>query len=251
MGKNTHARSATEREWIGAAIRRRRLELGLRQKDAAEIISAAGPHVTQQVLAKIEAGDKLLEFAELLAVCFALDIRLLDLLFPFLEEDEIAENEEFPFDAKVVPKYIKFSTGQELSSLLVFALASGDSVDPLLVEGADMYAVDNPKSVHPGEVLDLRAQYLGDPVAIAVGEILDLDAGEVTQLVRSNARAICEQLGMPWIARKKVTATDLFDAMYAIRKLKHPDEPRGNVGQRQVRTALTRDLAAAIEEVTQ
>lgn len=240
MPKDTSARSASEREWIGAAVRRRREELGLRQKDAAELISAAGPHVTQQVLAKIEKGEKLLELGELLAVCIALDTSLDRLLFPT--------------DApEVKPELVRFASGRELPTGYLHAVLLRERIDGSLVEVEEAHAPKRASVVRVPEVLDLRSEYVGDPGAVAVGEILGLEAAEVTELVRKHSRRLIEALGLPSIVRRKITATDLLAVAEAA--WRSPDgsgdtiEDLSPVGRRQVRTALTRDLADALEVV--
>lgn len=242
MPKDTSARSASEREWIGAAVRRRRVELGLRQKDAAELISAAGPHVTQQVLAKIEKGEKLLELGEILAVCIALDTSLDRLLFP-------ADAPE------MTPELVRFSTGRELPTGYLHAVLIRERIDGALIEFEETHAPKRASVVRVPEVLDLRSEYVGDPIAVAVGEILDLEAAEVTELVRKHSRELLSTLRVPSIARRKLTATDVLEALWAKWEREHPQgagvsDELGDVAVRQIRTALTRTLAAALEEVT-
>lgn len=76
-------RYSLQEDVLRTILRRRRLEIGLRQEDLAKRLSAQ-----QSFVSKYESGERLLTFVEAINICQALNLNPNTLLKEYLQENE-------------------------------------------------------------------------------------------------------------------------------------------------------------------
>ncbi len=230
----------SEREWVSAAIKHRRGVLGLRQKDLADLVSAAGPRWTQQIVAKVETGARDVSFIELLAVCIALGTTPNGLLFP----------DDDPEPNGVAPGYVRFDSGKLLLGFAIDQLLAGTSLTGITasVLSPTHQWVDG-DVVNLNEVLDLAGEYASDPDAVTVSEYMDETPDRVRQLIAEHSIALGSWVGS---TRKRWTARELLDDRVWLWTQENPgvDSVSDNPKIRQVRTAKARELALLLASLS-
>ncbi len=230
----------SEREWVSAAIKHRRGVLGLRQKDLADLVSAAGPRWTQQIVGKVETGARDVSLLELLAVCIALGTTPNGLLFP----------DDAPEPNGVAPGYVRFDSGKLLLGFAIDQLLAGNSLAGLAASrvSSTLQWVDG-EVVHLNEVLDLAGEYASDPDAVTVSEYMDVAPDRVRQLIAEHSIALGSWVGS---ARKRWTARELLDDRVWLWTRENPgiDSASDSPKIRQVRTAKARELALLLASLS-
>ena len=139
-----------EKALIGQVVRARRSELGLTQRQLAEVVSLGGVDWDQRIVAKVEGGTRDLTLLEVALLMLALQTDLVSLLGP--GSDEI----EGP-DGQV-----------DIPAAAVALILAGD-VDEALELSIDL------------EILHKAAEhYAGDPDFVALEELTGIDPGPLT-----------------------------------------------------------------------
>lgn len=230
----------SEREWLSAAIKHRRGVLGLRQKDLAALVTAAGPRWTQQIVAKVETGTRDVSFIELLAVCIALGTTPRGLLLPKAEPDS----------SGVAPTYVRFDSGKLLATAALSQLLAGNSLTGLTA--ATIPPGPEPVDevvVNLNDVLDLAGEYASDPDAVTVSEYMDATPERVRQLIARHGAVLSRWVGS---TRKRWTTREILDDRvwgWAQQNPSPVDPMSDGPKVRQVRTAKARELAMELESL--
>ena len=227
----------TEREWVGRAIKYRRTQLGMRQKDLAALITEIGPAWSQGILAKVENFQRDISLFELSAVCLALGTTPDGLLFPVDAEGVWVE--------EVVPEVVTFPTGKTMAAVILGEQLDNNPITGTTAEAWDI-KVHGPNPIDLMAVLDNLAEVTADPDAVVIAEWLKITPEEVTETVTD----VFREGFFGGRRRKRVTAREVVDLYVETWRREHPDVTvLDGAAYRQVRTKQQRQLAYELEDI--